>query len=125
MHTRRPAGTLQSLEYCGKTPLAPPTLEQALRGEANKNFVGGGWAAKCMQTNRADVRPRIADWSLLAVIAFLSLSRASIRPVTPVGHSMEHFLSSYPPGCRIRDLDGTGVPGATRNRLRQCVPGEA
>jgi hypothetical protein len=40
----------QSLEYCGKTPLAPPTFKQALRGGAKENFVGG-WAAKCMQAN--------------------------------------------------------------------------
>ena len=35
---------------------------------------------------------RIAGWLLLAVIAFFSLSPASLRPVTPVGHSSEHFL---------------------------------
>jgi VanZ family protein len=35
---------------------------------------------------------RIAGWSLLAVVAFFSLSPASVRPVTAVGHSMEHFL---------------------------------
>ena len=35
---------------------------------------------------------RIAGWLLLAVIAFFSLSPASLRPVTPVGHSTEHFL---------------------------------
>lgn len=40
----------QSLEYCGKTPLAPPTFKQALRGGASEDFVGG-WAAKCMQNN--------------------------------------------------------------------------
>ena len=40
----------QSLEYCGKTPFAPPTFKQALRGGANENFVGG-WALKCMQAN--------------------------------------------------------------------------
>jgi hypothetical protein len=40
----------QSLEYCGKTPLVPPSFKQALRQGANETFVGG-WAAKCMQTN--------------------------------------------------------------------------
>jgi hypothetical protein len=40
----------QSLEYCGKTPLAPPTFKQALRRGASEDFVGG-WAAKCMQAN--------------------------------------------------------------------------
>src|SRR5437899_378830 len=35
---------------------------------------------------------RIAGWLLLALIAFFSLSPASLRPVTPVGHSLEHFL---------------------------------
>jgi VanZ family protein len=35
---------------------------------------------------------RLAGWLLLAVIAFFSLSPASLRPVTPVGHSSEHFL---------------------------------
>ena len=40
----------QSLEYCGKTPLVPPSFKQALRQGANETFVGG-WAAKCMQNN--------------------------------------------------------------------------
>src|SRR5262245_10500635 len=40
----------QSLKYCGKTPLAPPTFKQALRGGDSENFVGG-WAVKCMQIN--------------------------------------------------------------------------
>jgi hypothetical protein len=40
----------QTLEYCGKTPLAPPTFKQALREGAKEKYVGG-WAAKCVQTN--------------------------------------------------------------------------
>jgi hypothetical protein len=40
----------QTLEYCGKTPLALPTFKQALREGAKAKYVGG-WAAKCMQTN--------------------------------------------------------------------------
>jgi hypothetical protein len=40
----------QTLEYCGKTPLVPPTFKQALRGGAKETYVGG-WAAKCMRTN--------------------------------------------------------------------------
>ncbi len=40
----------QSLEYCGKAPLMPPSFKQALRQGANETFVGG-WAAKCAQTN--------------------------------------------------------------------------
>jgi VanZ family protein len=30
-------------------------------------------------------------WLLFAVIAFLSLSPPSYRPVTPLGHGLEHF----------------------------------
>jgi VanZ family protein len=35
---------------------------------------------------------RVVGWVLLAVIIFLTLSPASYRPVTKVGHNMEHFL---------------------------------
>jgi VanZ family protein len=31
-------------------------------------------------------------WLLLAVIVFLTLSPASYRPVTKLGHNLEHFL---------------------------------
>jgi VanZ family protein len=34
----------------------------------------------------------IAGWLLVAAIAFLSLSPASYRPVTGVGHTLEHIL---------------------------------
>jgi VanZ family protein len=34
---------------------------------------------------------RVAGWLLLAVIAFLSLSPPSYRPVTALGHSLEHL----------------------------------
>jgi VanZ family protein len=34
---------------------------------------------------------RVAGWFLLAIIAFLSLSPPSYRPVTALGHSLEHF----------------------------------
>jgi VanZ family protein len=36
---------------------------------------------------------KIAGWLLLAVIAFFSLSPASYRPVTQLGHNPEHFLA--------------------------------
>jgi VanZ family protein len=36
---------------------------------------------------------RIAGWLLLGVIVFFSLSPASYRPVTPLGHTPEHFLA--------------------------------
>ena len=35
---------------------------------------------------------KVAGWLLLAVIIFLTLSPASYRPVTKVGHNLEHFL---------------------------------
>ena len=35
---------------------------------------------------------KVAGWLLLAVIVFLTLSPASYRPVTKVGHNLEHFL---------------------------------
>jgi len=35
---------------------------------------------------------RIAGWLLIVAIAFLSLSPASYRPVTGVGHTKEHIL---------------------------------
>ena len=35
---------------------------------------------------------RVVGWLLLAVIVFLTLSPASYRPVTKVGHNLEHFL---------------------------------
>ena len=35
---------------------------------------------------------RVAGWLLLAVIVFLTLSPPSYRPVTKVGHNLEHFL---------------------------------
>jgi VanZ family protein len=35
---------------------------------------------------------KIAGWLLLAAIAFFSLSPASYRPITPLGHTREHFL---------------------------------
>jgi VanZ family protein len=35
---------------------------------------------------------RVVGWLLLAVIVCLTLSPASYRPVTKVGHNMEHFL---------------------------------
>jgi len=35
---------------------------------------------------------RLAGFLLLAAIAFFSLSPASLRPVTAVGHTPEHFL---------------------------------
>lgn len=35
---------------------------------------------------------RLAGFLLLATIAFFSLSPASLRPVTAVGHTPEHFL---------------------------------
>src|SRR3954469_22906642 len=34
---------------------------------------------------------RVVGWLLLAVIAFLSLSPPSYRPVTALGHNLEHF----------------------------------
>lgn len=34
---------------------------------------------------------RVGGWLLLAVIAFLSLSPPSYRPVTVLGHNLEHF----------------------------------
>jgi len=36
---------------------------------------------------------KVAGWLLLAVIVFLTLSAASYRPVTKVGHNLEHFLT--------------------------------
>jgi len=36
---------------------------------------------------------RIAGWLLLALIVLLSLSPASYRPVTRLGHNPEHFLA--------------------------------
>jgi VanZ family protein len=35
---------------------------------------------------------KVAGWLLLAVIVFLTLSPPSYRPVTKVGHNLEHFL---------------------------------
>ena len=35
---------------------------------------------------------RIAGWLLLAAIVFFSLSPALYRPITPLGHTREHFL---------------------------------
>jgi VanZ family protein len=35
---------------------------------------------------------KIAGWLLLATIVFLTLSPPSYRPVTKVGHNLEHFL---------------------------------
>jgi VanZ family protein len=35
---------------------------------------------------------KVAGWLLLAVIVFLTLSPASYRPVTKVGHNLEHLL---------------------------------
>jgi VanZ family protein len=35
---------------------------------------------------------KVVGWLLLAVIVFLSLSPASYRPVTKVGHNLEHLL---------------------------------
>jgi VanZ family protein len=35
---------------------------------------------------------KIAGWLLLAIIVFLTLSPPSYRPVTKVGHNLEHFL---------------------------------
>src|SRR5262245_65259632 len=35
---------------------------------------------------------QVAAWSLSAAIVFLSLSPASARPVTAVGHNYEHLL---------------------------------
>ena len=35
---------------------------------------------------------RVAGWLLLGVIVFLTLSPASYRPVTKVGHNLEHLL---------------------------------
>src|SRR5438876_9771249 len=35
---------------------------------------------------------RIAGWLLLGLITILSLSPASYRPVTPLGHYVEHFF---------------------------------
>ena len=35
---------------------------------------------------------KLVGWLLLAVIVFLTLSPASYRPVTKVGHNLEHFL---------------------------------
>jgi len=35
---------------------------------------------------------RVTGWLLLAVIAFLSLSPPSYRPVTALGHSLEHLF---------------------------------
>jgi VanZ family protein len=46
-----------------------------------------------LESNSVRQAARIAGWLLLAVIAFLSLSPASLRPVTPVGHTMEHVLA--------------------------------
>ena len=35
---------------------------------------------------------RIAGWLLLAALVFVSVSPAFLRPVTPLGHTREHFL---------------------------------
>jgi VanZ family protein len=35
---------------------------------------------------------KVAGWLLLAVIIFLTLSPPSYRPVTKVGHNLEHLL---------------------------------
>lgn len=35
---------------------------------------------------------RLASWLLLAVVVFFSLSPASLRPMTPLGHTGEHIL---------------------------------
>jgi VanZ family protein len=35
---------------------------------------------------------KVAGWLVLVVIVFLTLSPASYRPVTKVGHNLEHFL---------------------------------
>jgi VanZ family protein len=35
---------------------------------------------------------KVVGWLLLAVIIFLTLSPAVYRPVTKVGHNLEHFL---------------------------------
>jgi VanZ family protein len=35
---------------------------------------------------------RVVGWLLLAVIVFLTLSPASYRPVTKIGHNLEHFF---------------------------------
>jgi VanZ family protein len=35
---------------------------------------------------------KVAGWLLVATITFLSLSPPAYRPVTPVGHHLEHFV---------------------------------
>src|SRR5262249_52913575 len=49
-------------------------------------------ALSVLESNFVRQAARIAGWLLLFAIAFLSLSPASLRPVTLVGHTMEHFL---------------------------------
>ena len=45
-----------------------------------------------MTSFQMQVVAKVAGWGLLGVIAFLSLSPPAYRPVTGVGHNLEHFL---------------------------------
>ncbi len=53
---------------------------------------------------------RVAAWCLLTIIVFLTLSPASLRPVTPVPHALEHAAIFFLAGLAF----GVGYEAQTR-----------